>query len=84
MKCKESPVRVSLRLSVLLLLGTTLAQFATITAASEPIALTVTAVGKTEHATGVSRDDVELFVGNERKQIGDWTKSSDLFLAILI
>ena len=45
---------------------------------------TVTAVGKKESAPPIAKDDVQLFQGKERKQIGDWKKGEQLFLAILI
>jgi len=45
---------------------------------------TVTAVGKKESAPPISKDDVQLFQGKERKQIGDWKKADQLALAILI
>ena len=47
--------------------------------------LTVTAAGKKDTAPPpVSRDDVQLFQGKERKQIADWEKGDELFLAVLI
>lgn len=49
------------------------------------VTFTVTAVGKKDaNASAVALDDVQLFLGKERKQIGDWRKSDQLFLAILI
>jgi hypothetical protein len=49
------------------------------------VTFTVTAVGKKDaNASAVALDDVQLYVGKERKQIGDWKKSEQLFLAILI
>lgn len=46
---------------------------------------TVTASGKKDTAPPpVSKDDVQLFQGKERKQIADWEKGNELFLAILI
>jgi hypothetical protein len=45
---------------------------------------TVTAVGKKEEAPPIGKDDVQLFQGKERKQILDWKKGDNLFLAILI
>lgn len=45
---------------------------------------TVTVVGKKEAAPPLALDDVQLFTGKERKQIGDWKKGEKLFLAILI
>jgi hypothetical protein len=45
---------------------------------------TVTAVGKKESAPPISKDDVQLSQGKDRKQIGDWKKGDQLYLAILI
>ncbi len=45
---------------------------------------TVTVVGKKEAAPPLALDDVQLFTGKERKQVGDWKKGEKLFLAILI
>src|SRR5215469_11016430 len=47
--------------------------------------LTVTASGKKDSPPPpISKDDVQLFQGKERKQIADWEKGDELFLAILI
>ena len=53
-------------------------------AASGSVTFTVTAVGKKEGAPPIAKDDVQLFMGKERKQIGDWKKGEQLYLAILI
>jgi len=45
---------------------------------------TVTAVGKKIEAPPISKDDVQLFQGKERKQIADWRKADQLALMILI
>jgi hypothetical protein len=45
---------------------------------------TVTAVGKKQEAPPISKDDVQLFQGKERKLVADWKKGDQLFLAILI
>jgi|HubBroStandDraft_6_1064221.scaffolds.fasta_scaffold51560_2 hypothetical protein len=45
---------------------------------------TVTAVSKKEAPPPISKDDVQLSFGKERKQIADWKKGDKLFLAILI
>jgi hypothetical protein len=46
---------------------------------------TVTAVGKKDaDVSSIPKDDVQLFQGKDRKQIGDWRKGDSLFLAILI
>lgn len=52
--------------------------------ASGTATFTVTAVGKKQEAPPISKDDVQLFQGKERKQIADWKKGDELFLAILI
>ena len=53
--------------------------------ASGNVTFTVTAVGKKDaDVSNISRDDVQLLQGKERKQIGDWKKGDTLFLAILI
>ena len=47
--------------------------------------ITVTAIGKKDTAPpAVSKDDVQLTVSKERKQIANWSKSDSLGLAILI
>ena len=49
------------------------------------VTFTVTAVGKKDaDVSNIGKDDVQLFQGKERKQIGDWRKGDTLFLAILI
>ena len=49
------------------------------------VTFTVTAVGKKDaDASNITKDDVQLHQGKERKQIGDWKKGDELFLAILI
>lgn len=45
---------------------------------------TVTAVGKKVSAPPIAKDDVQLLQGKERKQIVDWKKGEQLFLAVLI
>jgi hypothetical protein len=45
---------------------------------------TVTAVGKKQEAPPISKDDVQLLQGKERKQIADWKKGEQLYLAIVI
>jgi hypothetical protein len=45
---------------------------------------TVTAVGKKPEAPPISKDDVQLFQGRERREIADWKKGEELALAILI
>jgi hypothetical protein len=53
-------------------------------AGSSTTTFTVTAVGKKESAPPITKDDVQLFTGKERKQIGDWKKADQLAMAILI
>ncbi|HEY2457801.1 MAG TPA: hypothetical protein VGI13_10900 [Candidatus Acidoferrum sp.] len=48
------------------------------------VTFTVTAVGKKEAPPAISKDDVQVSFGKERKQIADWKKGDKLFLAILI
>jgi len=48
------------------------------------VTFTVTAVGKKESAPPISKDDVQLLQGKDRKAVGDWKKGDQLFLAILI
>jgi len=54
-------------------------------AAAGNVTFTVTAVGKKDaDVSNISKDNVQLFQGKDRKQIGDWKKGDSLFLAILI
>ncbi len=54
-------------------------------AAAGNVTFTVTAVGKKNaDVSNIPKDDVQLFQGKDRKQIGDWKKGDSLFLAILI
>jgi hypothetical protein len=54
-------------------------------AVSGNVTFTVTAVGKKDaDVSNISKDDVQLLQGKERKQISDWKKGDTLFLAILI
>ena len=66
----------------LLVAGSASAQ--TKASASGTATFTVTAVGKKESAPPISKDDVQLFQGKDRKQVGDWKKGNQLYLAILI
>jgi hypothetical protein len=45
---------------------------------------TVTEVAKKEAPPPLSKDDVQVFFGKERKQVADWKKGDKLYLAILI
>jgi hypothetical protein len=71
-------------LATLLLFTTAGAYAQTKEAGSSAATFTVTAVGKKQEAPPISKDDVQLFQGKERKQIADWKKGDQLFLAILI
>ena len=53
-------------------------------AAAGTVTFTVTVVPKKDASASVSKDDVQLFLGKERKQVGDWRKDDRLYLAILI
>jgi hypothetical protein len=68
----------------LLLFTSGVTQAQTKAAAPGNTTFTVTAVGKKESVPPISKDDVQLFQGKERKQIADWQKGDKLFLAILI
>lgn len=49
------------------------------------VTFTVTAVGKKDtDVSNITKDDVQLLQGKQRKQISDWKKGDTLFLAILI
>jgi len=79
---------VQLRRAVLLL-GLALFSVSAVRAETPPTAgkatITVTAVGKKESAPpSVNKDDVQLTVGKERKQVAGWAKTDSLALAILI
>lgn len=84
MRYSRAVVRIGVFLGALLLLftGPTFGQ--TKEAASGVVTFTVTAVGKKEGAPPIAKDDVQLFQGKQRKQIADWKKGEELFLAILI
>jgi hypothetical protein len=69
---------------VLLSVCAGLAHAQAVPAASGNVTFTATAAGKKEGAPPIAKDDVQLFLGKERKQIGDWRKDDNLFLAILI
>jgi hypothetical protein len=77
-------VRLGVFLGALLLIPNTSTNAQSKAASSGTVTFTVTAVGKKEEAPPITKDDVQLFQGKERKQIGDWKKDENLFLAILI
>jgi hypothetical protein len=80
---------VQLRRAVLLL-GVALFGLSAVRAREAPPAagkatITVTAIGKKDATPpSVSKDDVQLSVGKERKQVAGWAKADSLALAILI
>jgi len=76
--------RALLSTAALALLAAGLAPAETKPSAAGTVTFTVTAVGKKESAPPISKDDVQLFQGKERKPVGDWKKGDQLFLAILI
>jgi hypothetical protein len=60
-----------------------LAQNSSVTAGT--VTMTVTAVGKKDtQPPAINKDDVQLYRGKERVQVGDWRKGETLALAILI
>jgi hypothetical protein len=77
-------VRIGVFLGALLLSITGLANAQTSSSGSGTVTFTVTAVGKKQEAPPIAKDDVQLFQGKERKQIADWKKGEELYLAILI
>ena len=88
MNRRKNPIRWIAAIGAFLLLttGYSLAENnpAGVGAKSGSTTFTVTVVGKKEAAPPLALDDVQLFTGKERKQIGDWKKGEKLFLAILI
>lgn len=81
---QKTLVRMGMFLAAIVVLspGSTYAQ--TNTPSSGSVTFTVTAVGKKQEAPPITKDDVQLFQGKERKQIADWKKGEELYLAILI
>jgi hypothetical protein len=71
-------------LGALLFFAVGVAQAQTKAAASGTATFTVTAVGKKEGVPPIAKDDIQFLTGKERKQITDWKKDENLFLAILI
>lgn len=83
MKVKKAISRLSL------LVGAALLVFSGVASAQAPkaagnVTFTVTAVGKGDATPVVNKDNVELYFGKERKQVGEIKKPEQLFLAILI
>jgi hypothetical protein len=85
MRYQNVLARLGLILGALLLVLAEVAAAQSKPASAGLVTFTVTAVSKKDASeSAVALDDVQLFVGKERKQIGDWKKSDQLFLAILI
>jgi len=84
MKHRKNIFRFSVFLGALLLVAVGLSYGQAQPAVSGNVSFTVTVVGKKEGAPAISKDEVQLFQGKERKQIADWKKEDKLFLAILI
>ncbi len=91
MKSRQMKTRLSMLFAALLLVGggTVYAQKneksnAKAVAGTGTNTFTVTAVGKKESAPSIAMDDVQLYFGKERKQIGEWKRDDHLALAILI
>jgi hypothetical protein len=76
--------KLAVLLGAILFFAVGFAQAQTKVAASGTATFTVTAVGKKEGAPAIAKDDIQFFTGKERKQITDWKKDDNLFLAILI
>jgi hypothetical protein len=81
---QKTLVRIGVFLGALLLSLTGFANAQTSSSGSGTVTFTVTAVGKKQEAPPIGKDDVQLFQGKERKQIADWKKGDELYLAILI
>lgn len=84
MRCQHGLTKLNVLLGTFVLVCVGLSQAQSSPTASGNVTFTVTAVGKTESTPDISKDDVQLILRNERKQIGDWKKDDNLFLAILI
>jgi hypothetical protein len=84
MTYQKTLVRMGTFLGALLLSLTGFANAQTSSSGSGTVTFTVTAVGKKQEAPPIAKDDVQLFQGKERKQIADWKKGEELYLAILI
>src|SRR5215510_2050041 len=88
-KGSDTIMIVQLRRAVLLL-GLALFSVSAVFAAEAPAVagqatITVTAIGKKDSVPpSVSKDDVQLTVGKERKQVANWAKADSLALAILV
>ena len=84
MRHQSTVGKLGVFLGALLFAAVGIAQAQTKAAASGTATFTVTAAGKKEGAPPIAKDDIQFFTGKERKQITDWKKDDNLFLAILI
>ncbi|HEY1471398.1 MAG TPA: hypothetical protein VGF61_20335 [Candidatus Acidoferrum sp.] len=85
MKYKNAVARLGLILGAMLFVFAELGSAQSKVPSGGLATFTATAVGKKDaNAPAITMDDVQLFVNKERKQISDWKKSDQLFLAILI
>jgi hypothetical protein len=84
MKCPCGLGALRVLLGTFLLSGFATTHPQRITASPERGTLTVTAVPETEGTPAIPKTDVQLFVDNERRNVADWEKDDNLFLAILI
>jgi hypothetical protein len=84
MRLKRPRTRLLVFLAALLLFVPAILTAQTAHSAAGTATFTVTVVPKKDASPMVSKDDVQLFLGKERKQVGDWKKDDHLFLAILI
>ena len=83
---KQSPFRWAVLIGAFLLVtaGLSSAQDRAASTRAGSATFTVTVVGKKDATPPLALDDVQLFTGRERRQVGDWKKGEKLFLAILI
>jgi VWFA-related protein len=55
-----------------------------VSALAGPVTMTVTAVGKKQPPPSIKKEDIQVFQGRERMQVGDWRRGDSLLIAILI
>jgi len=84
MKHQSTVRKLGVFLGAVLFVAVGIAQAQTSAASSGRGTFTVTAVGKKEGTLPITKDDVQFSTGKERKQITDWKRDDNLFLAILI
>ena len=84
MKHHYTVEKLAVLLGAILFFAVGFTQAQTKAAASGTATFTVTAVGKKEGPPSIAKDDIQFFTGKEHKQITDWKKDDNLFLAILI